>query len=47
MLFGTDATLIDPASAFGAIAAARPGPVTAQRLAWHNAAELFQLPVPS
>ena len=45
LLFGTDATLIDPASAYGAIAAAKPDPETAQRIAWRNAAELFRLPV--
>lgn len=43
LLFGTDATLIDPASAFGAIAAARPGLETAERIAWRNATELFGL----
>lgn len=45
LLFGTDATLIDPASAFGAIAAAKPDPALAERLAWRNAAELFRLPL--
>jgi predicted TIM-barrel fold metal-dependent hydrolase len=46
LLFGTDATLIDPASAFGTIAAAltaRPDPETAEAIAWRNAAELFGL----
>lgn len=46
LLFGTDATLIDPASAFGAVAAAEPGPELAERLAWRNAAELFGLALP-
>jgi hypothetical protein len=45
LLFGTDATLIDPASAFGAVAAARPSGETAERIAWRNAAELFGLQV--
>jgi uncharacterized protein len=43
ILLGTDATLIDPASTFGVLAAARPDPVTAERIAWRNAAELFAL----
>lgn len=43
LLLGTDATLIDPASTFGVLAAARPDPVTAERIAWRNAAELFRL----
>ena len=43
LLLGTDATLIDPASTFGVLAAARPDPVTAERIAWRNAAELFKL----
>lgn len=46
LLFGTDATLIDPASAFGTVAAANPDPETAERIAWRNAAALFGLPVP-
>lgn len=46
LLFGTDATLIDPASAFGILAAARPAPDTAERIAWRNAADLFNLPTP-
>lgn len=45
LLFGTDATLIDPASAFGTIAAAKPSPELAERLAWRNAVELFRLPM--
>lgn len=47
LLFGTDATLIDPASAFGTIAAANPAPDLAERLAWRNAAELFGLSDPT
>lgn len=43
LLFGTDATLIDPASAFGTVAAARPDLETAERIAWRNAAALFDL----
>lgn len=43
LLFGTDSTLIDPASAFGAVAAARLDPVTAELVAWRNAVELFGL----
>ncbi|RJL31914.1 amidohydrolase family protein [Bailinhaonella thermotolerans] len=43
LLFGTDATLIDPASAFGAVAAAGLTGETAERVAWRNAAELFDL----
>ncbi|MGH3730052.1 MAG: amidohydrolase family protein, partial [Micromonosporaceae bacterium] len=46
LLFGTDATLIDPASAYGAVAAAGGTGITAERIAWRNAAELFRLPVP-
>lgn len=45
LLFGTDATLIDPSSAYGAVAAARLDPVTAGRVAWRNAAELFGLDI--
>lgn len=41
LLFGTDSTLIDPASAFGAVAAARLPSEVAERMAWRNAAELF------
>ncbi|MEV1177253.1 amidohydrolase family protein [Nonomuraea sp. NPDC049784] len=41
LLFGTDATLIDPSSAFGAVAAARLTGETAERIAWRNAAALF------
>ncbi|MGH3655651.1 MAG: amidohydrolase family protein [Micromonosporaceae bacterium] len=46
LLFGTDATLIDPASAYGAVAAAGVTGETAERIAWRNAAELFGLAVP-
>ncbi|NBE97575.1 metal-dependent hydrolase [Nonomuraea sp. KC401] len=42
-LFGTDATLIDPASAFGAVAAAGLPRETAERIAWRNATALFRL----
>lgn len=45
LLFGTDATLIDPASAFGTIAAANPPEPVAELLAWRNAVDLFRLPV--
>lgn len=45
LLFGTDATLIDPSSAFGAIAAADLDEDVADLVAWRNAAELFRLPV--
>ncbi len=41
LLFGTDSTLIDPASAFGAMAAAGLDQDVAERIAWRNAAELF------
>lgn len=41
ILFGTDATLIDPSSAFGAVAAAGLPAETAERIAWRNAAGLF------
>ncbi|GAA3654100.1 hypothetical protein GCM10022224_016320 [Nonomuraea antimicrobica] len=43
LLFGTDATLIDPSSAFGAVAAAGLTAEAAELVAWRNAAELFQL----
>ncbi|WP_329080832.1 MULTISPECIES: amidohydrolase family protein [unclassified Streptosporangium] len=45
LLFGTDSTLIDPASAFGSVAAAGLTGDTADRLAWRNAASLFRLPI--
>ncbi|WP_084957891.1 amidohydrolase family protein [Thermoactinospora rubra] len=47
LLFGTDATLIDPAAAFGAVAAARLDSRTAELVAWRNAAALFGLPLPN
>jgi predicted TIM-barrel fold metal-dependent hydrolase len=43
LLFGTDATLIDPAAAFGAVMAADLSDAVAERVAWHNATELFRL----
>ncbi|MEU0565627.1 amidohydrolase family protein [Nonomuraea sp. NPDC005983] len=43
LLFGTDATLIDPSSAFGAVAAAGLTGEAAERVAWRNAAELFRI----
>jgi predicted TIM-barrel fold metal-dependent hydrolase len=43
LLFGTDATLIDPSSAYGAVAAAGLTAETAERIAWRNAAELFSI----
>ncbi|MEU0479884.1 amidohydrolase family protein [Streptosporangium sp. NPDC006013] len=45
LLFGTDSTLIDPASAFGSVAAAGLTGDAADRLAWRNAAALFRLPI--
>ncbi|MFI7633628.1 amidohydrolase family protein [Nonomuraea sp. NPDC049400] len=45
LLFGTDATLIDPSSAFGAVAAAGLTGGTAERVAWRNAAALFALDI--
>ncbi|GAA0834501.1 amidohydrolase family protein [Streptosporangium amethystogenes subsp. fukuiense] len=45
LLFGTDSTLIDPASAFGSVAAAGLTGDAADRLAWRNAAALFRLPL--
>lgn len=45
LLFGTDSTLIDPASAYGAVAAANLPPGVAELVAWRNAAGLFRLPV--
>lgn len=47
LLFGTDATLIDPASALGAVLAAGLTGLTAERLFWRNGAALFGLPVQS
>lgn len=46
LLFGTDATLIDPAAAFGAVAAAGVTGETAERIAWRNATSLFRLALP-
>jgi len=46
LLFGTDATLIDPAAAYGAVLAANLPSETAERVAWRNAAELFRLDLP-
>lgn len=43
LLFGTDSTLIDPASAFGSVAAAGLTGEAAERLAWRNAVDLFGL----
>lgn len=45
LLFGTDSTLIDPASAFGSVAAAGLTGDAADSLAWRNAAALFRLPI--
>ncbi|MEV0828913.1 amidohydrolase family protein [Nonomuraea rubra] len=45
LLFGTDSTLIDPASAFGAVAAAGLDAETAELVAWRNAARLFDLDI--
>lgn len=43
LLFGTDATLIDPAVSFGLVADARLEAATAEALYWRNAARLFGL----
>ncbi|MFC7547698.1 amidohydrolase family protein [Plantactinospora sp. GCM10030261] len=45
LLFGTDATLIDPAAAYGAVLAADLSDEVAERVAWRNAADLFGLRV--
>ncbi|MEV4178744.1 amidohydrolase family protein [Nonomuraea sp. NPDC049709] len=45
LLFGTDSTLIDPASAYGAVAAAGLDEETAELVAWRNAARLFDLDI--
>ncbi|GAA3466924.1 amidohydrolase family protein [Nonomuraea roseola] len=45
LLFGTDSTLIDPASAFGAVAAADLSPGVAELIAWRNAVQLFGLDI--
>lgn len=44
LLFGTDATLIDPAVSFGLVEDARLTPAVAEAMYWRNAAELFGLP---
>lgn len=43
LLFGTDATLIDPAVAFGLVADAAPTREQEELLFWKNAADLFEL----
>jgi hypothetical protein len=43
LLFGTDATLIDPACALGSLVGAGVSGRTAERIAWRNAVELFDL----
>ena len=43
ILFGTDATLIDPAVAFGLLADADPSADLTERILWRNAADLFAL----
>lgn len=43
LLFGSDATLIDPAVAIGLLTDAEPGPELAERIYWKNAADLFNL----
>ncbi|MFC0532433.1 amidohydrolase family protein [Phytohabitans kaempferiae] len=45
-LFGTDATLIDPAVSLGVVADARLDPTEHEHLMWRNAVELFRLPGP-
>lgn len=45
-LFGTDATLIDPAVSLGVVADARLDPVEREHVMWRNAVELFRLPPP-
>ncbi|MFH8618979.1 amidohydrolase family protein [Streptomyces sp. NPDC017979] len=44
-LFGTDATLVDPALALGVLRDAGLTPGERERVLWRNATELFQLPV--
>ncbi|GIH19736.1 amidohydrolase family protein [Rugosimonospora africana] len=44
LMFGTDATLIDPACALGSLIGAGVSGPTAERIAWRNAVELFGLP---
>lgn len=41
VLFGTDATLLDPCVAFGQVAAADPSPSEIEDVLWRNAASLF------
>lgn len=43
LLFGTDATLIDPAVAFGLVEDAGLSPELAERMFWRNAADLLGL----
>ncbi|WP_279581527.1 amidohydrolase family protein [Fodinicola feengrottensis] len=43
LLFGTDATLIDPAVSFGLVQDAGLTPAVAEAMYWRNAAELFGL----
>ena len=43
LLFGTDATLIDPAVSVGLVQDARRDPATLEHLYWRNAAALFGL----
>lgn len=43
LMFGTDATLIDPSVALGALTAAAPTPAETEAIHWQNAAALFAL----
>jgi uncharacterized protein len=43
LLFGTDATLIDPAVSFGLVEDANLPPAVAEAMYWRNAADLFGL----
>lgn len=45
LLFGTDATLIDPAVSFGLVEDARLSPDASEAMYWRNAAELFNVRV--
>lgn len=45
VLFGTDATLLDPAVAFGQVAAAGLRADQLEDVMWRNAARLFNLPL--
>lgn len=45
LLFGTDATLIDPAVSLGMVADARMDDREREQVMWRNAAQLFRLPV--